>query len=106
VAEFFDAQGLTVEALRARSLSQTRRVMDLLLAAGADVRTPLADAARGGFVSVRFADAAARCDALRARGIFVDHRGALLRVGPAPYTTDDEIDRGVEAVLSAGGSCG
>lgn len=106
VAEFFDAQGLTVEALRARSLSQTRRVLDLLLAAGADVRTPLADVARGGFVSVRFADAAARSEALRARGIYVDHRGELLRVGPAPYTTDEEIDRGVAALLSAGGSCG
>jgi len=55
---------------------------------------------------VRFDDAAARCDALRARGIYVDHRGDLLRVGPAPYTTDEEIDRGVAAVLSAGGSGG
>ena len=54
----------------------------------------------------RFADAAARCDALRARGIYVDHRGELLRVGPAPYTTDAEIDEGVAALLSAGGSCG
>lgn len=106
VAEFFDAHKLTVEALRARSLAQTRKVLDLLLAAGADVRTPLADASRGGFVSVRFSDAAARCDALRARGIYVDHRGELLRVGPAPYTTDEEIDRGVAALLSAGGSCG
>ena len=75
-------------------------------AAGADVRTPREDILRGGFVSVRFADAAARCERLRARGVFVDHRGELLRIGPAPYTTDDELDAGVAAVLSADGPCG
>lgn len=102
VARFFDEHALDVAALRARSLAQTRRVIAALDAAGADLRTPREDDARGGFVSVRFSDAAARCDALRAQGVFVDHRGDLLRIGPAPYTTDDELDAGVAAVLSAG----
>jgi kynureninase len=41
--------------------------------------------------------------ALRARGIFVDARGDLLRLGPAPYVTDEEIDRGVAALLEVKG---
>lgn len=106
VARFFAEQSLDVDALRAESLRQTQRVLALLDAAGADVRTPREDHARAGFVSVRFEDAAARCEALRARGVYVDSRGDLVRIGPAPYTTDDEIDEGVAAVLSVGASRG
>ena len=36
--------------------------------------------------------------ALAARAIHVDSRGDLLRVGPAPYTTDEEIDRAMETL--------
>ena len=36
---------------------------------------------------------------LRQRGVLVDSRDDLLRLGPAPYLTDDEIDRGVQALL-------
>lgn len=106
VARFFDEAGLTVAQLRETSLRQTARIIAALDRAGADLRTPREDARRGGFVSVRLGDAAARCDVLRARGVYVDHRGDLLRIGPAPYTTDAEIDLGVDALLSAGASRG
>ena len=36
--------------------------------------------------------------ALRAEGIYTDARGSRLRLGPAPYVTDDELDLGVAAV--------
>lgn len=106
VARFFDAQGLTVDALRGTSLAQTRRILDALDAAGMDVRTPRADAARGGFVAVRVEGAPAACDALRAEGVFVDSRGDSLRLGPAPYLTDAELDHGVARVIArcGGGS--
>ena len=39
--------------------------------------------------------------ALRAEGVLVDARNETLRLGPAPYLTDDEIDRGVDAVARA-----
>lgn len=105
VARFFDAQGLSVDALRAVSLAQTRRILDALDAAGMDVRTPREDSARGGFVSVRVKDAGAVCDALRAEDVFVDSRGDALRLGPAPYLTDAEIDHGVARVIArCGGS--
>ena len=90
VARFFDAQGLTDGALRALSLAQTGRLLAGL--EGFDVRTPRAEPERGGFVTVRLDDASGTVERLRARGVFVDARGELLRFGPAPYLTDAEID--------------
>ena len=44
------------------------------------------------------AGASAIVTALRAEGIYADARGSKLRLGPAPYVTDDELDLGVAAV--------
>jgi selenocysteine lyase/cysteine desulfurase len=95
VARFFDAEGLDVATLRALSLRQTARLLDGL--DGLDVTTPR-DEGRGGFVAVRVADASAAVTMLRARGILTDARGSLLRLGPAPYVTDDELDVAIAAV--------
>lgn len=96
VARFFEAHGMTVNALRERSLAQTGR----LLAACADlprieIATPVADADRGGFVSLRTPEATALSKALREDGVFTDARGDMLRLGPAPYVIDAEIDEAV-----------
>lgn len=103
----FERFGLTPELLRAVSLRQTRRILDRFDAKGRGVEILSArdDARRGGFVAVRAGGASDRAARLRARGVFVDARGAALRLGPAPYLTDDEIDRGVDAVIEdlAGG---
>jgi selenocysteine lyase/cysteine desulfurase len=87
--------------LRAISLRQTRRILARLDAAGlADrVLAPRDDARRGGFATVRAPRAESAVEALRARGVLVDARGENLRMGPAPYLTDDEIDRGADAVI-------
>lgn len=90
VIEFFDAQGLDVARLRALSLGQTGRILEGL--DGLDVRTPREAAARAGFVAVRVSGAGEVVRALRARGVTADARGDVLRLGPAPYVTDDEID--------------
>jgi kynureninase len=100
VARFFDAHGMTVEALRATSLAQTARILDRARAIpGLAVATPLADAERGGFVALRTDRASALVTGLRARGVFADARGDLLRLGPAPYVTDAEIDEAL-AILA------
>ncbi|MFO0608693.1 MAG: aminotransferase class V-fold PLP-dependent enzyme [Polyangiales bacterium] len=99
VARFFDAQGLDVTALRAISLRQTGRLIDAL--DGLDLATPRAPERRAGFVAVRVADAGAVVASLRAEGVFVDARGDLVRLGPAPYLTDDELDRGADALRRA-----
>lgn len=90
VLGFFSEQGLDVARLRALSLTQTERILGHL--EGLDVRTPRAAEARGGFVTVRVPNASAAVATLRDHGIFVDARGELLRFGPAPYVTNDEID--------------
>lgn len=95
VLDFFDAQGLDVATLRAASLEHTGQLLEGFR--GYDVATPAAPEARGGFVSVRLGNASAVSEALREKGIFTDARGSLLRFGPAPYLTSDDIERGLRA---------
>lgn len=90
VIRFFEEQGLTLEALRALSLRQTRHLLDGL--SDWEVLTPQDDAARGAFVSVRTPHAAQWVKDLRERNIFVDARGDILRLGPAPYVSFAELD--------------
>jgi selenocysteine lyase/cysteine desulfurase len=103
VLAHWDRFGLTVPKLRAISLRQTRRILAILDAHGrsADVVSSRDDDRRGGFVAVRHADAGAVVARLRAASVFVDARRDLLRLGPAPYLTDDEIDRGTLAAIEA-----
>ena len=96
----WDRFGLTVPRLRAISLHQTRRILDRIDARGlaATLVSSRDDDRRGGFVTLRVARATEAVAALRARGVFVDSRQDLLRIGPAPYVTDDEIDRGTDLI--------
>ncbi len=94
-----DRHQLDLPRLRAISTRQTRRILEALEGeAGLTVASPLADADRGGFVAVRVEGAEGIVAALRARGVFVDSRGDRVRLGPAPYLEDDEIDSGVAAL--------
>ena len=88
VIAFFEQHDLSVERLRALSLRQTERILGHL--DGRGVATPKE---RGGFVTVELDDARGLAKRLRERGVFTDARGRRLRFGPAPYTTDEEIDR-------------
>jgi selenocysteine lyase/cysteine desulfurase len=99
--DHWDRFGLDVPALRRISVRQTSRILAAIDAAGrASAVVSARDAAlRGGFVAIRSANATDVAARLRARHVVVDARGELLRLGPAPYLTDDEIDRGVSAVL-------
>jgi kynureninase len=103
VLDHFDRFDLGVAALRARSLQQTGRLIAALDDRGLvgrrlDLRSPREDARRGGFVSVSVPDAHRIVEGLRARGVLVDARGDILRLGPAPYLLDDELLAGVEAL--------
>ncbi len=97
VARFFAEQGMSVGRLRALSLAQTARLREALSGA-APCLTPRADPLRGGFLAYRVPDAAEVVAALRDEGVFADARGDVLRLGPAPYTTDTELDAGAAAV--------
>ncbi len=98
VIRFHEAQAMTTEALRVISLRQTARLIDAL--EGYEVLTPRDDASRGGFVTVRVSNASEVVRALRERGVFTDARRDNLRFGPAPYLTDAELDRAMEAFRS------
>ena len=101
VADFFDAQHLSVERLRALSLAQTGRLLDR--ATGRfPVLTPREN--RGGFVALRVPEAALVVKGLRSRGVFVDSRGDILRLGPAPYVPLDDLDAAFDQVVALAGA--
>lgn len=82
-----------VPAIRAKSLRQTRRIMDHAASRGWRVRTPQDDAWRGGTVTLDVPDSARVAAELIARGVIIDHRpNAGIRMAPHFYTTDDEIE--------------
>jgi kynureninase len=88
-----------VPAIRAKSLRQTRRLMQLADAAGLRVVSPRDDHARGGTVVIDVPNVVQR---LAEENILVDYRpGAGIRVAPHFYTTDEEIDRTVGAIVAA-----
>jgi kynureninase len=103
VLAHLDRFDLTPARLRAISLRQTGRILARFEERGRldDVVTPREAERRGGFVTVRDPAAGAIVKRLRGRGVLVDSRGDRLRLGPAPYLTDEEIDRGTLAVIDA-----
>ena len=102
VFAFHQQQGLTPDELRRIS----QRQVGLLISAfeRLDVPAsiarvePMALERRGGFVAVRTARARELTRRLRERGMFVDARGDVLRMGPAPYLRDAQL-RDAVAVL-------
>ena len=103
VFDFHQQQGLTPDELRRISQHQ----VGLLVGAfeQLDVRPsfasiePMPLQQRGGFVAVRTSQARDLAHRLRERGVFVDARGDVLRMGPAPYLRDDQL---TDAVASLG----
>ena len=98
VIRFFEEQRLTVERLRACSVRQTGRLIAAL--PQLELASPAAAAERGGFVAFRHPRAVEMVGLLREKAVFVDARDDLLRLGPAPYLTDDELDAGAAAVAA------
>ena len=103
VFRFFHEQGLTVDRLRDASLAQIRRLAAGVDALDLDPRVLSRDRAvrlsqRGGFLTMETPVAGEICCKLRGRGIYADYRGRVLRLGPAPYVTGEQLDEAV-AVL-------
>jgi kynureninase len=106
VMRFFAEQGLTPEPLRA----SYRHQVDLL-AAGFDALdapddlitrdrvTPLDR--YGAFLALRSPVAGELRAALAARGVMTDSRGSWLRLGPAPYLADEQLEQAVELLGEA-----
>lgn len=104
VLDHFDRFGMDPARLRAISLRQTDRILARLDDAGAarhglEVVSPREIDRRGGFVALRTPRADRLVRALRERSVYVDARGDVLRLGPAPYLHDEEIDHGVATLV-------
>jgi kynureninase len=91
-----------VEAIRARSLELTARLLSRAEERGVPVRTPRRAEARGGMICVDVPGGEAIVDELEARGIDVDHRpGAGIRIAPHFCHREDECDRVIDALAEA-----
>lgn len=103
VFAFFRERGLSVDRLREVSLAQIRRLAAGVDALDVDLAVLSRDrtvrlSKRGGFLAMDSPLAGEICCKLRGRGVYADFRGRVLRLGPAPYVTDDQLDEAV-AVL-------
>jgi kynureninase len=89
VFEFFEEQGLTPEALRENYLRQTKQLAEAL-----DVPGRREDF--GGFLAVEVPNAEEVSRRLAGEGLMTDSRGRYLRLGPAPYLADGQLDEATE----------
>lgn len=102
VFEFHQQQGLTAEELRRISQHQVELLLStferLDVPPSAARIEPMSLEQRGGFVAIRTSQARDLAHRLRQRGVFVDARGDILRMGPAPYLRDDQLTDAVVAL--------
>jgi kynureninase len=102
VFAFHHEQGLTPERLRVLNRRQVRLLSETLERADLDPRTAaleaMPDERRGGFLALRTSLAPTVVPLLRSESVYVDARGDILRVGPAPYLRDDQLRDGMEAI--------
>ncbi len=103
VFAFFEEQGLTAELLREINQHQVgvlARAFDALDLDPAEIERDRAVSLReiGGFLALRSPKAGALREALRERGVLTDHRGNLLRLGPAPYLSEEQLRSAISAL--------
>jgi len=106
VFDFFQAEGLTPERLQKLYAHQVallaERFDGLDLAPGLITRdrsVPLT--AIGGFLALESPRSQEIAKGLRARGALIDIRGTTLRLGPAPYLSDAQLEAAMDALGEA-----
>ena len=88
-----------IDAIRAKSVRQTTRLIRLADDRGFRVHAPRDAERRGGTVAIRVPHAYEVAQTLLARDILVDYRpDAGIRVAPHFYTSDDEVELAVAAI--------
>jgi kynureninase len=103
VFDFQVAQGLDAALVRAVSQHQMGHLCAAFDALGLDPALAWRDRAvpaeaLAGFLAVTSPRAADLVAGLRARGVSADARGDTLRLGPAPYLCDDQLDAALVAL--------
>jgi len=88
-----------IDAVRAKSVRQTSRLIELADARGYPVTAPRDPARRGGTVAFDVPHAREVALALLADNVIVDYRpGAGIRVAPHFYTSDEELEAAVTLI--------
>ncbi len=103
VFDFFQAEGLVPELLRRVSQHQVGLLAERFDALDLDPRVIARDPSVplervGGFLALRSPPAGEISGRLRSRGVLTDFRGDLLRLGPAPYLSDEQLRAAVGAL--------
>lgn len=102
VLRFFSDQQLTPERLRELNKRQISRLAHGFdeLALDPKVITRVVHGLDGiaGFLALRTPSAIDFAKALRTRGVYADARHDILRLGPAPYVTDDQLEQALKAL--------
>jgi kynureninase len=105
VLRFHTQQELTPDRLRSINRRQVARLKSGVEALSADARRLKVEAMpeerRAGFLALRTPRAADIVSGLRTRGVSIDARGDIVRIGPAPYLNDQQLDDGVAALAEA-----
>jgi kynureninase len=95
VFDFHERMGMTPDLLREVSLHQVGLLKATFEALDVDPAVahvePMAAERRGGFLAIRSPHAGRLFVSLRERGVLTDFRGDVLRLGPAPYLSDDQL---------------
>jgi kynureninase len=88
-----------IEAIRAKSIRQTTRLIALADERGYKVTAPRDSSRRGGTIAFDVPNAYGVAQALLANDVIVDYRpNAGIRVAPHFYTSDDELERVVDMI--------
>jgi kynureninase len=106
VFAFFRDEGLDPAFLREVSRHQVGLLAEGFDALDLDPRLVTRDRSQpleetGGFLALRSAHAGRLEKHLRERGVWTDHRNDILRLGPAPYLSDRQIQDGLAALGEA-----
>jgi kynureninase len=88
-----------IDAIRAKSVHQTQRLLDLADRHGYGCTTPRDPARRGGTVAIDIEHGYEVSQSLKSLDILCDFRpGAGIRLSPHFYTRDRELDAAIEAI--------
>jgi kynureninase len=88
-----------LESIRAKSMRQVARLIDLADSHGWKVNTPRNPQVRGGTVSIETPNSKEVCAELLRRDVVVDYRPkAGVRMSPHFYTADEELETAITAV--------
>jgi kynureninase len=102
VFDFHQRHGLTAEHLREVSRCQVGFLKDAFERLDVDPNVaavvPMPDERRAGFLAIRSPHAGAIVRGLRARDVWTDCRGSVLRVGPAPYVSAQQLRDAIDAL--------